>query len=517
MIKRIISKTRDYIFLLLIIAVLNSCKQETATTATVTNEKFKENWESLSTIEREPDWFKDAKFGIYFHWGVYSVPAFSSEWYPRWMYAPGRKDWGGEVFDYHEKTFGPVSKFNYHDFIPMFTAEHFDAKEWADLFKKSGAKFAGPVAQHHDGFAMWGSKLNPWNAKDMGPKKDVLGELFAELKKNDLKTIATFHHERLIQRYAKDTAAWAKNTPDPGWDSHYPYHPDYVTSSTDPKLRMLYGNMPEGEFYDYWLNQINEVVDNYSPDIIWFDSWLDKIPENYRQRMVAHHFNTAVSRGQKPIVAYKQEDLPANVGMLDIEQGGKTEISEDYWLTDITLSHNSWCYINGQTYKEPALVIRNMIDVWSKKGIVLLNISPKADGTINAEQRSILGVIGQWMNKHQEAVYNTRAFSTYGYGEAAFKKGDFGGQSATMNYSEKDIRFTTSEDGTRLYAFSLGLPKPNSTLEIQTALDKKVKRVSVVGNEADLTWTMANNRLKIQTPAATEMDPLATVFRIEFE
>jgi alpha-L-fucosidase len=498
------------------IVALNACGK-TSETEAPEEKKFEENWESLSRIEREPEWFKDAKFGIYFHWGVYSVPAFDSEWYPRWMYAPGRKDWGGEVFEYHKETFGPVSEFNYHDFIPMFTAEHFDAKEWASLFKSSGARFAGLVAQHHDGFAMWDSKLNPWNAKEMGPKKDILGELFAELKDNGMKTIATFHHERLIQRYATDTAKWAKNTPDPGDDSHFPYHPDYVTSTTDPKLRLLYGNIPEVEFYDYWLNQINEVVDNYGPDIIWFDSWLDKVPERYLQKMVAFHFNTAVSRGQKPIVAYKQEDLPANVGILDIEQGGKTDISDDYWLTDITLSHHSWSYINGQTYKDPSMVIRNMIDVWSKKGIVLLNISPKADGTIPQEQRDVLARIGQWIGKHKEAVYETRAHAVYGYGEAAFKKGDFGGQAATMDYNEKDIRFATSTNKKILFVFALGQPAPNSSIEIRTPIEGDVKRVSVVGSELELNWSLENKKLAFQAPEASGMDSLATVFRIEFD
>jgi alpha-L-fucosidase len=506
------------LFLVLSIAsVLVSCKKGADTKAPDTHPKFEETWESLATIEREPEWFKDAKFGIYFHWGVYSVPAFGSEWYPRWMYTPGRKEWGGDIFEHHKKTFGPVSQFNYHDFIPMFTAEHFDAKEWAELFKNSGAKFAGPVAQHHDGFAMWDSKLNPWNAKAMGPKKDILGELFAELKKNNMKTIATFHHERLGQRYAQDTAKWAQNTPDPGDDSHFPYHPDYITSTTDPKLRLLYGNMPQDEFLEYWLNQTNEVVDNYGPDIIWFDSWLDRIPEEYRQKMVAHHFNTATANGQHPIVAYKQEDLPANVGILDIEQGGKTEISQDYWLTDITLSNDSWCYIQGQTYKEPSLVIRNMIDVWSKKGIVLLNISPMANGIINTEQRNILAAIGKWIDKHKDAVYETRAYSTYGYGEAAFEQGHFGGQSATIDYNKNDIRFTVSKDNKSLFVYSLGLPTPNAPLEIRTDIKQKVKRVSVVGSNAELKWSMAGNKLTLQTPAATEMDELATVFRIEFE
>ena len=494
-----------------------SCKDLSQTKTANTKVEFEETWESLSTNERNPEWFKDAKFGIYFHWGVYSVPAYDNEWYGRWMYVPGRKAWGGTVFEHHQKTYGPVSEFNYHDFIPMFKAEHFDAEEWAVLFKKSGARFAGLVAEHHDGFAMWDSKVNPWNAMEMGPKKDILGELFAELKKNDMKTIATFHHERLIQRYARDTAKWAKNTPDPGWDSHFPYHPDYVTSSTDPKLRLLYGNIPPAEFYDYWLNQINEVVDTYAPDIIWFDSWLDSIPENYRQKMVAHYFNTALARGQKPLVAYKQEDLPANVGVLDMEQGGKTELSDDYWLTDITLSFGSWCYTTGQTYKTPDMVIRNMIDVWSKRGTVLLNISPKADGTIPEEQRTVLTSIGKWIEKHKEAVYETRAYSTFGYGTAEFEKSQFGGQTATMAYNQNDIRFALSKDKKHLYIYVLGLPAAHSDLEIRKAIEPKIKKVSIVGSCVALKWSVTDGKLTIKTPNSTDMDEIATVFKIDFE
>jgi len=510
-------KVTQRVLTICVLLSILSCKNNSQPKTKEAEATFAETWESLATIEREPEWFKDAKFGIYFHWGVYSVPAYDNEWYPRWMYVPGRKDWGGTVFGHHEKTYGPLSEFNYHDFIPMFTAEHFDAKEWADLFEKSGARFAGPVAQHHDGFAMWGSKVNPWNAREMGPEKDILGQLFAELKKRDMKTIATFHHERLLQRYATDTAKWAKNTPDPGWDSHFPYHPDYITSTTDPKLRLLYGNMPESEFYEYWLNQIKEVVDEYAPDIIWFDSWLDIIPENYRQKMVAHHFNSAVSRGQKPIVAYKQEDLPENVGMLDMEQGGKAELSDDYWMTDITISHGSWCYTNGQTYKDPSLVIRNMIDVWSKRGIVLLNISPRADGIIPDTQRDVLSAIGQWIEKHKEAVYETRAYSVYGYGIAKSEASIFGGQTATIAYNQNDIRFSVSKDQKSLFVYSLGLPESNKEIEIRTAIESKIKRVSVLGSGVELKWFVKDKKLTLRTPDSSYMDELATVFKIDFE
>lgn len=502
-----------FVFSLLVVTI--SC-QNRSRSADKTKVTFEESWESLATINREPEWFKDAKLGIYFHWGPYTVPAYDNEWYPRWMYTPGRTSWGGTVYEFHKKNFGPLSEFNYHDFIPLFTAEHFDPAEWADLFARTGARFAGLVAQHHDGFAMWGSKINPWNAKDMGPKRDVLGELFSELRKRNMHTIATFHHERLLQRYANDTAQWAQNTPDPGWDSHYPYHPDYITSTTDPKLRLLYGNMPEDEFYDYWLNQIKEVVDEYAPDMIWFDSWLDIIPENYLKKMVAHHFNTAVSRGQEPIVNYKQEDLPANVGILDIEQGGKTDLSDDYWLTDITISYGSWSYTKGQSYKNPDLIIRNMIDVWSKRGIVLLNISPMANGIIPDAQREVLLAIGDWIKKHEEAVYQTRAYTKFGYGIAEFEPGHFGGQSATMDYNHNDIRFAVSNDQKNLFVYMLGLPEPNTDVDIHYINRSDIRRVSVVGSGVELKWSHAGDVLTIHTPGTSDMDELATVFKVEF-
>lgn len=483
---------------------------------------FEETWESLATIEREPEWFKDSKLGIYFHWGVYSVPAFDNEWYPRWMYMPDRGDqWGGKVYAHHQQTYGSIDTFNYHDFVPMFTGSQFDAEKWASLFEEAGAKFAGPVAQHHDGFAMWDSKVNPWNAADMGPKKDITGELFEALKSKGLKTIATFHHAKLGQRYANDSSNWAGNGPDVGWNSHYPYHPDYITSSTDPKFRKLYGNLGEKEFNDYWLDQVKEVVDQYAPDILWYDSWLDMIPENYRQKMVAHHFNVATSRNQSPLVFHKQEDLPEAVSLLDIEQGGKTEISDDYWMTDITISHGSWCYTEGQTYKDATLIIRNMIDVWSKRGIVLLNISPTADGVINEEQRNVLQTIGRWIAKHKEAVYETRAYDIFGYGDAAFEKGEFGGQSATMSYNQNDYRFTRSKDGKSIFVYALGLPKSNATLEVKHILgvvdSKSINGVSIVGSNMSLEWSAKNGILVLHTPGSESMDEIATVFKIELE
>ncbi|MFY0625809.1 MAG: alpha-L-fucosidase [Reichenbachiella sp.] len=478
-------------------------------------EVFKPNWESLAKQNKEPDWFADAKLGIYFHWGVYSVPAFGSEWYPRWMYSPDRESWGKGTFQYHEKTFGHPSEFNYHDFVPMFKASQYDPKEWAELFKSSGAKFAGPVALHHDGFAMWDSEVNPWNAMDKGPKRDILGDLFVELKKNDLKTIATFHHARTLQRNAKDSSNWE------GSSSHFPYHPDYATSSTDAELKYLYGNIPAEEFHDYWLNEVKEVVDKYAPDIIWFDSWLDKIPEDYLQRMVAYQANAGEKKNQETLVVYKNKDLPREVAVLDIEQGGMKEMSPDYWMTDITISNNSWSYVQNQTYKKSSLIIKNMIDVWSKKGVVLLNISPTADGVIPDEQRAVLGDLGSWLSKNGEAIYGTRTHSIYGYGKADIKDGSHGGQSATIKYSAEDIRFTKSKDGKNIYVFCLGQPKQGEKIGIKylegNGESLVINKVSLLGRDVKLDWEMKDSVLNILAPDVGYTDEIATIFKVELE
>ncbi len=468
------------------------------------------NWESLSEHNLNPEWFKDAKLGIYFHWGPYSVPAYGSEWYPRFMYNVDGKleSWGSNVYPHHVETYG--ADFDYHDFIPMFKAEHFDAADWAQLFEDAGAKFAGPVASHHDGFAMWGSDVNPWNAEDMGPECDILGELYAELEKRDLRTIATFHHARTGQRYAQDTLNWG------GANSHYPYNPDLVTSTTDEKLKYLYGNLEEEEFNDYWLAQVEEVVGKYNPDIIWFDSWLDEIPENYRQQMVASQFNAGEAAGKETMVVCKQRDLPLNIAVNDVEQGGLKEMGEVYWMTDVTLSHGAWCYTSGQVYKKLDILLRNMVDVWSKKGIVLLNISPRADGVINDEQRALLLSLGDWLEEYGEAIYGTREYSIFGYGDAEIEEGHFGGQSATMEYSARDVRFTCSADGSVIYAMTLGMPAPNSALVLHHIIGD-VEGVSLVGSDVELEWELEGENLTITTPDSDKMNEVVTAFKINIK
>ncbi|MFC2098725.1 alpha-L-fucosidase [Bacteroidota bacterium] len=472
-------------------------------------DQYKENWESLSAHNQSPDWFADAKFGIYFHWGVYSVPAFGSEWYPYFMY---RED--NDVRTHHINTYGDPSEFNYHDFVPMFKAEKFDAEDWAQLFKDAGAKFAGPCAQHHDGFALWDSEVNPWNAADRGPKQDITGEMEKSIKARDMRFIATFHHARNLQRHFGDPEKWDT------YESHFAYDPACATSSTDPDIAKLYGNIPVDEFHEYWFEQLKEVIDQYSPDLIWFDVWLKLIPLEYRTKFAAYYLNEAKKKNQEVVIAYKQADIPSSVGVLDIEQGGKKDLSESVWLTDVTLSNRSWCYIEGQTYKPADLVVRNMIDVWSKNGVVLLNVSPYANGEINQEQRDILNKIGAWMKKHGEAVYGTRTFDYNGFGHAEAADGAHGGQSATVQYTEQDGRFLKSKDGKYLYLFMLGKPKAGSEIQIGGLAKRNyypeqgIKKITVIGSGAEANWHFGERNFVLTVPD-TEMDEIATVFKIE--
>ena len=479
----------------LVLAGLISCN--TSSEKEVVNhypEPFEASWESLQAWEC-PQWFHDAKFGIYTHWGPYSVPAWENEWYPRLMYSMNDKNRGSKFYDYHRETWGPVSEFGYKDFVPLFTAEKFDAAEWAELFKKSGAQFAGPVAQHHDGFAMWDSKLTRWDAMDMGPRRDIVGELASEIRKRDMRFVTSFHHAFHWRYYEPSYEIENSDTFDPEYAGINKIYPP-VHEPGEPESE---------EFLENWLERIEEVIDKYQPDYLWYDfGWRQPGFEPYKQKFLAYYYNQAREWGKEVVVTYKNDHLPDGVAVLDLERGQLDTLSRKKWITDTAVGLKSWSYISEPDYKNVNTLVDNLIDRVSKNGNLLLNIGPHPDGSIPQEQKDLLLGIGAWLDVNGEAIYGTRPWTSFG--EVATEM-TFGHMTERSNkglaYSAGDIRFTTREN--YLYAIALDWPEDgmihvkslNNGVAIST---RGIKSVSLLGSEEKVEWSRDSGGLHVLLP-----------------
>lgn len=490
---------------LLLVLLISSCKTKNEIAV------YEPTFQSLEQVNPVPEWFKDAKFGIYFHWGVYSVPAFSNEWYPRNMYFPGSPE-----NRHHIETFGETEQFPYDKFItggidkngnsiqfsPKLKSEkgNFDPAEWAQLFADAGAKFAGPVAEHHDGFSMWASKANPWNAKDKGPKLDLVGLLTNEIRKHDMKIILSMHHAYNI------TGFYEK-----------------VPPTNDPDLQKLYGQQGKEKNEALWLAKHKEIIDNYQPDIIWQDFNLNAISEPVLLQFLAYYYNKATGWNKEVVATYK-DALNTKCAVIDFERGGPTDLTENYWLTDDAISSSSWCYTEGIGYYSLKQVFHGFLDRVSKNGNLLLNISPKADGTIPQEQKEVFLGMGNWLKKYGEAVYSTRAWEKYGEGPT--KMGAAHGVfEQPKEGTSGDIRFTRSKDNTTLYAILMGWDEGQKQVKV-TSLSasridlKNLKKVELInglaGNYLPLQFNQDETGLTIQLPEKT-MNEIAYVLKLSFD
>lgn len=466
---------------------------------------YEPTWESLAQYDETAEWFKDAKFGIYAHWGVLSVPAYANDWYPRNMHVVGSDENKHQV-----ATYGPLNKFGYHDFVPMFKAENFNADEWADLMVKAGAKFGGVVAEHHDGWSNWNSKINPWNSMAMGPHRDIVGELAKAIHGRGLKLVTSFHKDRNLQINKDNPDKWLDDI------SYFPYNPDMATSSTDPLLSIMYGNIPQEQFFKNWLGELGELIDNYSPDLIYFDSKMSKIPEKYKLEFLAHYFNHSVEEKQQVIVTHKEGELPKTVSLEDFEKGRNNAITQDFWLTDETVSVGSWSYTNNLGLKTADEIVDLLADIVSKNGALMLNVSPMANGTIPQNQQDILLSIGKWLSVNGEAIYGSRTWNVYGEGPAKLEKG--GMFTDKVSYGAKDIRYTRK--GNTIYAIVLGWPGNSSVVTLESFSGKtlntipKIKKVSVLGSTETIKYSLDENGLHFTTPSQ-KTDDKAFVLKIE--
>ena len=467
---------------------------------------YQPTWDSLEKHDPAPTWFRDDKFGIYFHWGIYSVPAFKTEWYPRAMHEKG-----SDVNKHHIETYGDPAEYGYERFVDQFKAENFNAEEWCDLFQKAGARFVGPVAEHHDGFAMWDSEWTPWNSVDRGPKRDITGEMEKAARSRDLKFVTTFHTAR--------NNLWEKQ---PGqWSGHFEgAKKNYSKALLDSDRALMYGYVSRPLFLKMWNGKLAEVIDRYSPDLIWFDTWLDEIPAENQREFLAHYLNHAAHSGQDVVVTYKQEDLPQTVGVLDIEKGGLDTITDFAWLTDDTISMGSWCYTEQLTIKPTKVVLHSLVDIVSKNGQLILNVSPMADGTIPDNQRRVLVEMGQWLENYGESIYSTRPFTIHGHGPTQPGEGHFGGKATDIAYTAKDVRYTQTKDGKVVYAIVLGDPKDNDKT-LLTGFAKRhtdavwqIQSVELLGSTAEIDFALGDEGLTVSQSAGA-LDPMANVYKIK--
>ncbi len=468
--------------------------------------EYEPAWDSLAK-HAVPGWFRDGKFGLFFHWGIYSVPAFDNEWYSRNMYIEGSR-----ANQYHTLVYGPTSKFGYKDFLPSFRGEKFDPAEWAELFRRSGARFAGPVTEHADGFAMWDSKLTDWNAARHGPRRDVVGELARAIRHEGLKFVTTFHHHWLWGWYP--TANKNLDAGDPKYAGLYgPPAPGSPFDFAKPWSTLP---LPPESFQEAWEAKVREVIDRYQPDHLYFDSRMEIIAERRRASVIAHHYNQAQRRGREVSVTYKAPDLPEGVGILDIECGRTESATPHVWQTDDKIEWNSWAFVQKPDYKPIQRLIGQLVDIVSKNGHLLLNINPAADGVIPEPTVERLLAIGRWLDVNGEAIYGTRPWNIFGEGPTKIKAGTFG-EKQTPEFTAQDIRFTSRWK--TVYAIVLDWPAERE-LVIKTLTTNggpiaqgEIAHVSLLGSDASLDYVHSSEGLRIPLPLRKPCD-WAVAFKI---
>ena len=468
-------------------------------------DQFEPTGESLKQYEC-PEWFRDAKFGIYVHWGVYSVAEYG-EWYGKNLYVESNKP--DSEYAYHVKKYGHPSKFGYKDLIPLWKAENFDPDGWLKLFKEAGAKYFTPCAVHHDGFDLWDSKHQRFNAVNMGPKKDLLEMMRKSTKKHGLHFGVTTHLARSLswmqRSHGSDKRGPLKGVSYDGNDPEFVdlYHPALKgkTYSGDTK------NAPKW-WCENWYNRLKDLIDNYEPELIYLDSGIPFLGEDNAatgMRIMAYYYNKSLSRNngkQEYVYTMKKRGKGRclyidGASTLDLERSKADRLYEDPWQTDDSIG--PWGYKAGAEYKTVNAVVDKFIDIVSKNGNLLLNVPPRADGTFDKATIDLLNGIGKWMKINGEGIYNTRPWLVFGEGPDT----EMGRKSNKSPYTAANIRFTRSKDGLNIYVIALGWPDKRMTVKSLAKgglVAGEIASVRLLGHSGKISWIRNEEGLLIEMP-----------------
>jgi alpha-L-fucosidase len=472
---------------------------------------YRADWDSLGQ-SRQPDWFLEQRLGIFMHWGLYSVPACANEWYSRNMYIKGMP-----AYEHHIKTYGPQSEFGYKDFIPLFKAEKFDPKEWISLFKQAGAGYICPVAEHHDGFQMYESELSHWNAKEMGPHRDVIGELKNAAELAGLVFCTSSHRAEhwFFMGHGKEFDSDVKEPMQKG-DFYWPAMPE-------PDNQDLFSEpYPTEEYLDDWLARTAEIIVKYRPKFLYFDWWLQHDAfKPYLKKLAAFYYNCGVEWGTDVQICYKHDAMMFGSGIVEVERGGFAEAKPYRWQTDTAVAHNSWCYTDSLDYKTSEEIIQTFVDVVSKNGNLLLNIGPKSDGTIPDGDRKILEDIGAWMQVNREAVTGVKSWRKAMEGAVRCTEGQFS-DGQELAYTSKDYRFTAGHGN--IYACCMKCPEDGQFLveSLKDSIDQNVpefhgiiEKADVLGFTGKTDWSVDKSGLHVSAPGLHSEFPVVVRVKIK--
>ena len=462
---------------------------------------YRADWATLVKYQ-QPQWYKDAKFGIFIHWGVYSVPGAENEWYPRNMYRPVEGAY--KNYQEHFASKDPAQKDvkGYKDLIPLFRAENFNADEWAKLFKESGAQYVVPVAEHHDGFSMYDSGLSDWTEVKMGPKRDTLAELSTAIRAQGLH-FGLSSHRAEHNWFFEGGRSIRSDVNDPKFASLYgPAHEWMAPPEAAPSMINDWTYVSDAWTRD-WLARDTELIEKYKPELVYFDWWIGQ--PRFRgavTQMAAFYYNFAAAHGYTGVIDIKDYALNWKAGARDFERGQQDHILADHWQTDTSISNASWGYIEHDTFKSPEFLVRQLVDIVSKNGNLLLNFGPRSDGTIPEEVQATLREMGAWLKVNGEAIYASTPWKSFGEGPTQIKAGAFH-DTDTKPYTAEDFRFTAK--GSTVYAIGMTCPADGkATIHslgwAHEGASLPIASVELLGSTDKVRWTQGADALEVTLP-----------------